>query len=483
MIRQTFVRKSCCWIGIVGLLAAVGGGCADENAGRDAFSKPATESETGSASTSTNSAGKPPAEATPADTTPVAAKPTDAPSANGGDAESSNATAHKTDADKADADKASDIGAPAALGHERIQAGWIALFDGHSLFGWKPNSDANWSVKDGIITADSGKPGLLVTPVRFADFELVCDWRLAKGGNSGVFLRTPFEPKNPAVDCYELNMCDTHPAFPTGSLVARVKPTEPIIGEDAAWHTFHVRCEGTKINVTCDGKPALDYEDAGEKPLRAGFIGLQMNGGKIEFRNVFLKPLGTRPLFNGADLAGWKVVPGSKSTFDVKDGAIHVENGPGFLETEATFGDFVLQGQARTNGDRLNSGVFFRAQPGTEKAPSNGYEFQIQNGFENGDRTQPADFGTGAIFRRAKARRVVANDRAWFYWTLVADGPTFATWVDGYPVVTWTDDREPNDNPRQGKRLEAGHLSLQGHDPTTNLDFKSFNAAPIEPNP
>lgn len=367
------------------------------------------------------------------------------------------------------------------LTREQSADGWIALFDGHSLFGWKANSDANWSVKDGAITADSGKPGLLLTTVRFADFELKCDYRLAKGGNSGIFLRTVFEPKDPAKDCYELNMCDTHPAFGTGSLVARVKPPEPIVGEDGEWHTFTVRCVDTTVSVQFDGKPVLvyDIDNETEKARREGRIGLQMNGGKVEFRNVFLKPLSTKPLFNGTDLSGWRVVPGSKSSFDVKDGAIHVENGTGFLETEATFGNFVLQGQARTNGDKLNSGVFFRAMPGTEKAPSNGYEYQIHNGYNDGDRTKPIDHGTGAIFRREKARYVVSNDREWFTFTLVADGPSFASWVDGYPVVAWTDERAPDENPRKGKRLEAGHFSLQGHDATTNLDFRALQAVEI----
>lgn len=412
---------------------------------------------------------------------PVSSGP-DRASSKGAPSETSKATGESDAATTVDSSSSAPVEPPSQWSlpsRDQITEGWISLFDGHSLFGWKPNSDANWSVKDGAITADANKPGLLLTPVPFADFELKCDFRLEAGGNSGIFLRTPFEPKNPAVDCYELNMCDTHPAFGTASLVGRVKPSEKITGEDGKWHSFHVVCAGPKVTVAFDGKPALDYEDATEKPLRSGYIGLQMNGRKIEFRNVFLKPLGLKALFDGKTLDGWKTVPGSKSTFEVKDGAIHVENGAGFLETEATFADFVLQGSARTNGDRLNSGVFFRAMPGTEKAPSNGYEFQIQNGFKDGDRTKPADFGTGAIFRRAPARTVIPNDREWFAFTLVASGPTFATWVDGYPVTVWTDDRKPNENPRNGRRLEAGHFSLQGHDPTTNLDFRTFNAVEL----
>ncbi|MDB5343519.1 MAG: hypothetical protein JWP89_1896 [Schlesneria sp.] len=367
---------------------------------------------------------------------------------------------------------------PTADGHnwlkrEELEQGWVRLFDGQTLFGWKANSDLNWTVKDGVISADTGKPGLLCTTTRFADYELRCDYKVAAGGNSGIFLRTPLNPTDPGIDCYELNMCDTHPAFGTASLVKRAKP-EPAVTGDGEWHSFHVRVEGPKVIVTFDGKQVLEYTDATEKPLKTGHIGLQMNGGKIEFRNVYLKPLGTQSLFDGKSLDGWREVAGSKSQFTVKDGTIHVKDGRGFLETERTAGNFVLQFEAITNGDKLNSGIFFRAMPGTEKAPSNGYEFQIQSGFKNGDRTQPDDHGTGAIFKRVSARRVISSDRKWFTAMLVADGPHLTTWIDGVQVVDWTDERLENENPREGRRLNAGHFSLQGHDPTTDLAFRTL---------
>ncbi|MCP4505153.1 MAG: DUF1080 domain-containing protein, partial [Fuerstiella sp.] len=49
-----------------------------------------------------------------------------------------------------------------------------------------------------------------------------------------------------------------------------------------------------------------------------------------------------------------------------------------------------------------------------------------------------------------------------------------ATFVNGYQVVNWEDDRKPDENPRRGRRLDAGHISLQGHDPTTDLDFRAL---------
>lgn len=368
------------------------------------------------------------------------------------------------------------------LSAEEAAAGWIRLFDGDTMFGWKPNSaDINWKITDGVVHADQGEPGLLVTTTEFADYELRCDYRLSKGGNSGIFLRSLFVPKDPVTDCYELNMCDSHPAFPTGSLVGVVKPDRVIDGEEA-WHTYHVVALGNKIEVKFDGQKVLSFTDTRPVARLKGVIGLQKNAGKAEYRNIYLRPLSTKPLFDGKSLAGWRVVPGSKSEFTVADGTIHVKNGAGFLETESTWGDFLVQADIKTNGKGLNSGIFFRAMPGTAAAPSNGYEAQVHNVWKDDDRTKPADFGTGAIYRRVPARRVVSNDLEWFTMTVAATGPHVGVWVNGDQVTDWTDTRAPSDNPREGLRTAAGHFSLQGHDPTTDLSFRNLRAAELPAN-
>ena len=372
--------------------------------------------------------------------------------------------------------------APESLPAEEIAAGWVQLFDGQTLFGWVPNDDpadggTNWSVRDGVITADQGDaPGLLLTFVPWADYEFRCEYRLEQGGNSGVFLRTPANPTDPSVDCYELNMADVHPSHPTGSLVGRKKADVTVDGE-GKWVSIHVRAEGPRIQATFDGEQVLDFTDTSENVRLSGYIGLQHNQGKIEFRNVALRPLGAEPIFNGESLSGWREVPGSKSEFEVRDGTIHVTNGRGYLETEQTWDDFVLQAEAKTNGTHLNSGIFFRALPGTAEAPANGYEYQIHYGYKDGDRTQPLDFGTGGIYRRIPARYVVGDDEEWLALTLAARGSRIMTWVNGYPVVAWEDTRAPNENPREGLRTEPGHISLQGHDPTTDLAFRNLRVA------
>lgn len=357
---------------------------------------------------------------------------------------------------------------------EEVNDGWLSLFDGHTLFGWGSNNkEVNWAVQEGVITADSGPIGLLNTSIPFADFEFRCEFKMAEGGNSGVFLRTLADPKSVETDCYELNIADEHPmGFLTGSIVGHKTTAEPIKGS-GDWKKLHVVAEGNRIRVTLDGKEVLDFTDE-KSARRSGLLGLQKNKGKVEFRGIALKPLGTKSLFSGTDTTGWHLVPGSKSTFDVADGAIHCKNGPGFLESDGEYGNFVLRMEAQTHAADLNSGFFFRAMKGTEKDPSNGYEVQIHNGEEEGDPCRPANAGTGAIFRRISARRVIPKDNEWFTMTLVTSGNQMMTWVNGYAVVDWADTRKEDENPRKGQRTKAGHISLQGHDPTTDVSFRKI---------
>ncbi|HJN64801.1 MAG TPA: DUF1080 domain-containing protein, partial [Pirellulales bacterium] len=103
---------------------------------------------------------------------------------------------------------------------EELQAGWILLFDGKTLFGWKQASDADWHIRDGAIRATKGQQGLLHTTSQFSDYELRCDFRAAEDTNSGIFLRTSPKPESPTRGCYELNIASPQESqFPTGSIV------------------------------------------------------------------------------------------------------------------------------------------------------------------------------------------------------------------------------------------------------------------------
>ncbi|PQO47761.1 DUF1080 domain-containing protein [Blastopirellula marina] len=354
------------------------------------------------------------------------------------------------------------------LSPEEIEEGWISLFDGKTLFGWRATTKTDWKVVDGTIEATSGEIGLLCTTTQFADYLLRVDFQVDENTNSGIFLRTSPEPKSPTYDCYELNIAPPSNSYPTGSLVGREKVTPEC--KPGEWHTFEIRCQGPVIEVKLDGEVVTNFED--NAYLGKGFIGLQHNEGKVRFRNISLKPLGLDSLFNGKDLTGWKTYPEMETEFTVTEaGEIHAQNGPGQLETKQAFGNFVLQMQAKTNAENLNSGLFFRCIPGDKMM---GYESQIHNGIEGEDPTKPLDSGTGAIFRRTVARRVVSEDKQWLTKTLIAEGAHISVWVNGYQVTDWTDKRKPDENPRRGLRLAAGTIILQGHDPTTDVSFRDF---------
>lgn len=364
------------------------------------------------------------------------------------------------------------------LAPAEIAEGWILLFDGETDFGWTPRGDARWHVEDGALTPVPGSGGgVLCTTTEFADFELHAEFWIDEVANSAVFLRCPPDGDvNPAT-AYEVNIFDAHDKWPTGSIneVAARQADVRTVGQ---WNTFEIRAEGPHLTVRLNGVEMVDAIDGRHA---RGVIGLQTRTGEgvVKFRNIRLRPLGLQELFNGRDLEGWNVIPGHESVYSVTpEGWLHVENGNGDIQTEAQFADFILQLEIISNGPHLNSGVFFRAIPGEFWQ---GYESQIRNEWEGADRTRPVDYGTGGIYRRQPARRVVSTDGEWFTKTIIAHGRHMAVWVNGIQVSDWTDNRPPHANPRRGYRAAAGVISLQGHDPTTDLSFRNIRAVELPP--
>lgn len=82
------------------------------------------------------------------------------------------------------------------LSQDEKRAGWVLLFDGRTMSGWddprvKTPPGDGWSVEDGCLKAQTN-PRItedLFTTEKFRDFELVFDWRISRGGNSGVKYR------------------------------------------------------------------------------------------------------------------------------------------------------------------------------------------------------------------------------------------------------------------------------------------------------
>ncbi len=206
-------------------------------------------------------------------------------------------------------------------------------------------------------------------------------------------------PTDPARDCYELNIADpeTSPFF-TGSFVGRPKRDRVFaqrrlavlrsVGPARAFRRKGRWSAGARLHRSRAARP------------RPHWPATQQGGRRVSQHQAQAAWL--ESIFNGRDLAGWKVFPGKKSVFSVtSDGDLNVKKGNGQLETERQWADFVLQLDIFSNGKYLNSGIFFRCVPDQFWQ---GYECQIQNGFLL-DRARPMDYGTGGIYGRQKARR------------------------------------------------------------------------------
>jgi hypothetical protein len=364
----------------------------------------------------------------------------------------------------------------ARLAPEQASQGWIRLFDGHTLFGWQIAGAANFRVESGSIVADGGDVCLLCTSLPWRDYELSVDFKAQANTNSGVFLRTLLDPVDVETDCYEVNIAPDDNPFPTGGIVKRqqARASESAQTFDV-WRTMTMRLEDNRLQISLDGELVCDYTDPVGLP--AGRIGLQHNSGRIEFRNVLLRPLKGQPWLDES-LSRWTQYPELDAKFTVDaDGSLHVQGGSGQLETRDQFGDFVLTAQYKLATPQVNSGIFFRCIPGDKMM---GYECQLNDATRDGNPMSPADGGTGAIFRRQDARIVAGHVDQWSSVVLAANGASMAAWVNGIQVTDWTDDRPADPNPRKGRRDEPGTLMIQGHDPTTEAWIKDLQIVSLD---
>ncbi len=364
-------------------------------------------------------------------------------------------------------DAASEL-LPPGITMDKAFQGWIALYDGETNYGWKTTGEVK--IEKGILTAGGEKEASLTTTSYFDAFEVVIEYRLEGGKGS-------FSVKS---------------------------------GDGLAKHSEKQTPAGDAIGTFTLKSPTS---------AKSGPIVIAVEAGTMmHIKSITLRPLGTKSIFNGKDLDGWKEIPGKKSKFTVTSaGEINVKNGNGDLQTIDQWDDFVMQADIISNGDHLNSGIFFRCLPGEFWS---GYEAQVRNEWQTtiklkdgkshtgsmtmiGDkvglntgrqklsftkseiesitdhRDKPIDFGSGGIYHHCPARKVVSTDREWYTMTVVAHGNHLAVWVNGYQTAEFTDNRPMNRNARNGRKDAAGCLSIQGHDPTTDLNFKNIRIAPL----
>ena len=196
---------------------------------------------------------------------------------------------------------------PPAVVDPSAPAGFQPLFNGQNLVGWKVLNGklAVWGADNGILYVDGKGGGWLMTDKEYSDFEVRLEYKMPEHGNSGVALRAPMQG-DPAYQGMEIqllddaNYKDLRPAQYTGSIYDVVPPSKHVARPHGEWNQMQITAKGRQITVVLNGEKIVDanldeHKDRVDKhpglARTAGHLGLQSHDGRVEFRNLSVKPL------------------------------------------------------------------------------------------------------------------------------------------------------------------------------------------------
>ncbi len=169
--------------------------------------------------------------------------------------------------------------------------GWISMFDGKTLAGWKANEHPeSWSVKEGTIVGDGEISHLFWMARECTNCEFKADVKISDGGNSGMLFRAAFGPGFPKG--YEAQVNSTHKdPVRTGSLYGFVKIYDQLVPPDT-WFNQHIIAQGNHIIIEVNDKKVVDFVDE-KNTYTTGYLVLQQHnkGSVVTFKNLMMKPL------------------------------------------------------------------------------------------------------------------------------------------------------------------------------------------------
>lgn len=182
------------------------------------------------------------------------------------------------------------LAAAALAGPAGAEALLQVLFDGTSLDGWTPVGDANWTLLDGVVSADRGGMSFLVSRDSFRDFDLRAEIWVSPEANSGIFIRCSDRTRFTPANAYEVNVFDQRPdpTYGTGAIVG-IAAVSPMPKAGGRWNVLEVSARGEVLSVVFNGVKTVDgVRDAAHAE---GPIALQYGTGTVKFRRVEIRPV------------------------------------------------------------------------------------------------------------------------------------------------------------------------------------------------
>lgn len=155
--------------------------------------------------------------------------------------------------------------------------GWVSLFDGKTLNGWKSNEagessksgkkiEGVFTVEDGAIKVKGGRAHLFyagdVNGAKFKNFEFKAKVKTTEGGNSGIYFHTAFQEEGWPKKGYECQVNSTHTdRRKTASLYAIKDVMDKAPSIDDEWFDYYIKVEGKKVTIKINDKVVNEYEE------------------------------------------------------------------------------------------------------------------------------------------------------------------------------------------------------------------------------
>jgi len=204
------------------------------------------------------------------------------------------------------------------LSEQEKADGWQLLFDGKTLDGWMTSSEkpSKRPVEDGCINPHKSGGYMVIHEKTWGDFVLSFDFKISKGCNSGVFVRTfPLTPrpgKDVGFNGIEIAIDDTTGTsfHETGAVYDLVKPTKNAMKPAGEWNRMVVTCDKNLIRVELNGERVTEmnldqFPEKNKRPdgsmhkfdvaykdhPRTGYFGFQDHGKDCWYKNVKVKVL------------------------------------------------------------------------------------------------------------------------------------------------------------------------------------------------